>query len=226
MVHLLVDLARDFRCFSEADFQPDPGGLTVLRGPNGAGKTSVLEAVGWLATQRSIRASHGTRSCAVAPTGPWCGPRPRRPSGDVLVEAEIPAPAGSRTQVNRQPVRRRADLAEAAQRDGLRAQRPRPRPGRPGGARRRSRRRPLVLDAPASTARRRFDRILRQRGAVLRQAGGRPDSAIAPPSTCGTTAWPRPGPSSPASARPWRRAHGRRPSGLRAPGRGRSRGRP
>ena len=46
---------NDFRCFTEALVEPDPHGLTVLRGPNGSGKTSILEAVGWLATQRSLR---------------------------------------------------------------------------------------------------------------------------------------------------------------------------
>ncbi len=45
----------DFRCFTTARLEPDADGLTVLRGGNGMGKTSLLEAVAWLATQRSFR---------------------------------------------------------------------------------------------------------------------------------------------------------------------------
>ncbi len=169
----------DFRCFTEAEFQPDPEGLTVLQGPNGAGKTSVLEAVGWLASQRSIRGATrdalvrtGTERAVVRAEGS-VGARA------VLIEAEIPVSGSVRTQVNRQPVRRRSELAEAlnvtvfAPNDLDLVQ------GGPAGRRdyldevlvaRHARLDALVTDV---------DRILRQRGAVLRQAGGRPDSAIA-----------------------------------------------
>jgi DNA replication and repair protein RecF len=169
----------DFRCFTEAEFRPDPEGLTVLRGPNGAGKTSVLEAVGWLATQRSIRGAardvlvrSGTER-AVVRAEASVGSRP------VLVEAEIPVTGSARTQVNRQPVRRRSELADAlnvtvfAPNDLDLVQ------AGPAGRRE-------YLDDVLVARHARLDalvteveRILRQRAAVLRQAGGRPDSAIA-----------------------------------------------
>ncbi len=83
----------DFRCFTEAEFRPDPEGLTVLRGPNGAGKTSILEAVGWLATQRSIRGAArdvlvrtGTERAVVRAESAVAGRA-------VLVESEIPVTA-------------------------------------------------------------------------------------------------------------------------------------
>lgn len=169
----------DFRCFTEAEFQPDPGGLTVLRGPNGAGKTSVLEAVGWLATQRSIRGA--PRDVLVRSGTDRAVVRAQTSVGEraVLVEAEIPATGTARTQVNRQPVRRRSELAEAlnvtvfAPNDLDLVQ------GGPAGRReylddvlvaRHARLDALVTEV---------DRILRQRAAVLRQSGGRPDSAIA-----------------------------------------------
>jgi DNA replication and repair protein RecF len=169
----------DFRCFTEAEFRPDPEGLTVLRGPNGAGKTSVLEAVGWLATQRSIRGA--TRDVlprtgtdrAVVRAETCVGER------DVLIESEIPVTGSARTQVNRQPVRRRSELADAlnvtvfAPNDLDLVQ------SGPGGRRE-------YLDDVLVARHARLDalvteveRILRQRGAVLRQAGGRPDSAVA-----------------------------------------------
>ncbi len=169
----------DFRCFTEADFRPDPEGLTVLRGPNGAGKTSVLEAVGWLATQRSIRGA--TREVLVRTGTERAVVRAEAAVGGraVLVESEIPMTGSSRTQVNRQPVRRRSELADAlnvtvfAPNDLDLVQ------AGPAGRReylddvlvaRHAR-----LDALVSEV----DRVLRQRGAVLRQAGGRADSAVA-----------------------------------------------
>jgi len=168
----------DFRCFSEAELRPDPEGLTVLRGPNGAGKTSVLEAVGWLATQRSIRGA--ARDVLVRSGTDRAVVRAESSVGEraVLVEADIPLEGPARTQVNRQPVRRRSELADAlnvtvfAPNDLDLVQ------GGPAG------RREYLDDVLAARHARldalvtEVDRILRQRGAVLRQAGGRPDNAI------------------------------------------------
>jgi DNA replication and repair protein RecF len=168
----------DFRCFTEAFVEPDPQGLTVLRGANGSGKTSVLEAVGWLATQRSMRGaprdilvrSGASRAIVRAET--------MTASRRVLVEAELPLTGTARAQVNRQPVRRRADLAEAVRvtvfspddldlvQEG------------PGGRR-------DYLDEVLVDRHPRFelltsevDRVLRQRASVLRQAGNRLDADI------------------------------------------------
>lgn len=45
---------RDFRCYRELEFAPDPG-VNVLVGDNGAGKTSILEAIGYVGTMKSFR---------------------------------------------------------------------------------------------------------------------------------------------------------------------------
>ena len=169
---------NDFRCFTEALVEPDPHGLTVLRGPNGSGKTSVLEAVGWLATQRSLRGA--TRDVLVRIGASRAILRAETVTGErrVLVEAELPATGTARAQVNRQPVRRRADLAEAVRvtvfspddlhlvQDG------------PAGRRE-------YLDEVLVDRHPRFevltsevDRVLRQRTSVLRQAGNRLDADI------------------------------------------------
>ncbi|HVC72036.1 MAG TPA: DNA replication/repair protein RecF [Acidimicrobiales bacterium] len=168
----------DFRCFTEACVEPDPHGLTVLRGPNGAGKTSVLEAVGWLATQRSLRGA--PRDVLVRTGAARAVLRAETLVGErrILVEAELPATGMARTQVNRQPVRRRADLVDAVRvtvfspddldlvQEG------------PSGRR-------DYLDEVLVDRHRRFElltsnveRVLRQRASVLRQAGHRLDADI------------------------------------------------
>jgi DNA replication and repair protein RecF len=168
----------DFRCFSEAVVEPDPEGLTVLRGPNGSGKTSVLEAVGWLATQRSLRGAPrdvlvraGASRAILRAETVTAGRR-------VLVEAELPATGTARAQVNRQPVRHRGDLAEAVRvtvfsPDDLHLV-------QDGPAGRRD-----YLDEVLVEQHPRFevltadvDRVLRQRASVLRQAGNRLDADI------------------------------------------------
>jgi len=169
----------DFRCFEEASFEPDPAGLTVLRGENGVGKTSVLEAVAWLATERSFRGAgrevlvRNGRPRAVLRADTTVAGR------GVLFEAELPVDAPARVQLNRQPVRRRAELAE-----GLRVSVFSPDDleivqGGPAG------RREYLDDALVALHPRHealideAERIVRQRGALLRQAGGRLSPEIA-----------------------------------------------
>ena len=168
----------DFRCFTEAFVEPDPHGLTVLRGPNGSGKTSVLEAVGWLATQRSLRGAPRDVLVRAGASRAILRAETVTAARRVLVEAELPVTGTARAQVNRQPVRRRADLAEAVRvtvfspddlhlvQDG------------PAGRRdyldevlvdRHPRFEQLISDV---------DRVLRQRASVLRQAGHGPDADI------------------------------------------------
>ena len=121
-----------------------------------------------------------------------------RPTGPCCIEAEI-APAGrNRVQVNRQPLRRARDLLGALRvtvfsPDDLALVKGGP------GERRRYLDDTLVAVHPRNDALRRdVDRILKQRNALLKQAGGRLDPEVElPRSTCGT-------PSSAPPARPGR----------------------
>jgi DNA replication and repair protein RecF len=168
----------DFRCFTEACVEPDPHGLTVLRGPNGAGKTSVLEAVGWLATQKSLRGA--PRDVLVRAGTTRAVLRAETMAGErrVLVEAELPSTGTARTQVNRQLVRRRADLAEAVRvtvfspEDLDLVQE--------GPAGRREYLDDVLVDRHPryESLTTEVDRVLRQRASVLRQAGNRLDGDI------------------------------------------------
>lgn len=164
---------RDFRCFTEASVEPDPTGLTVLRGPNGAGKSSVLEAVGWLATQRSFRTALREPLVRTGCDRAYLRADVEISGRRVQLEAELPRSGPARTQLNRQVVRRRADLGEALRVTVFS-------PGdldlvQAGPTHRRD-----YLDDVLIGRHPRFEalvadveRVLRQRAALLRQTGGR-----------------------------------------------------
>lgn len=169
----------DFRIFAAASFVPAGEGTTVITGPNGTGKTSVLEAMVYLGTQRSFR---GAPREALVRTG--CSraivrAELQHDASPQLVEAEVVPGGRSRTQVNRKVARGRRDLAAAApctifSPDDLALI--------SGGP---SLRRDLLDDAlglvdpEGARAADEVDRILRQRAALLRQAGGRMNPDVA-----------------------------------------------
>lgn len=172
--------ASDFRLHESVAFHPDEG-LTVIRGPNGAGKTSLLEAVGYLASLSSFRGAAAADLVRVGADAAVVRGEFSVTSRRLLVEVSIPAAGGRvRVQVNRQPVRRASDLQEQLpvltfQPDDLMIVK-----GPPGT------RRDAVDDAIVTLAprtgdeRRHLAACLRQRNALLRQAGstgGRIDDA-------------------------------------------------
>lgn len=169
----LTDLwLADFRCYTEAHLALADG-LTVVEGDNGQGKSSLLEAVAYLATQRSFRGvpnevliRHGATSAIVRAEGERDGRR-------VLIEAELTAGGRSRMFVNRQRVRRTRDLLDVLRvsvfsPDDLALLK--------GGP---AQRRDYLDDTLASLSpadhqvRADLERVLRQRNTLLRQARGR-----------------------------------------------------
>jgi DNA replication and repair protein RecF len=178
-VHLVSLAISDFRNIAEARVEPDPEGTTVITGLNGAGKTSVLEAVGYLATLQSFR---GTPREALVRRGAdnailraetLVGGR------SVTIEAELSATGRSRTMVNRQNVRRRADLHDA-----LRTTVFSPEDIGVVRAGPTDRRRFLdvtlgVVDPKAALSVEDVDKVLRQRSALLRNAGRRLTTEVA-----------------------------------------------
>jgi DNA replication and repair protein RecF len=99
----------DFRCLPEVDLEIGPG-LTVLHGANAQGKTSLLEAIGWVARARSFR---GVGDAMLVRSG--CQEaivRAEVVTGErkQLFEAELRATGRNRIQCNRQPVTRARDL--------------------------------------------------------------------------------------------------------------------
>ena len=145
----------------------------MITGPNGTGKTSVLEALVYLGTQRSFR---GAPREAMVRTGAERGivrAELRGEASPTLVEAEILLAGRSRTQVNRKTASGRKDLAVAAP---CTIFSPEDLALVSGGPR--VRRELLddalgLVDAEGARAADEVERVLRQRAALLRQAGGR-----------------------------------------------------
>lgn len=171
-MHLTELWLSDFRCYGSAHLSLSDG-LTVIEGDNGQGKSSLLEAVAYLATQRSFRRvpnealiRQGAGVAIVRAEG-------QRDGRSVLLEAEISASGRSRMQVNRQRLRRTRDLVDVVRvtvfsPDDLELVK--------GGPAYRRDFLDDLLAALSPTDHQRgsdLDRVIRQRNTLLRQARGR-----------------------------------------------------
>jgi DNA replication and repair protein RecF len=163
---------RGFRNYGAVELEPAPG-LTVVTGGNGEGKTNLLEAVAWLATLSSFRGAPG--EALVRDGEERAVLRAEIGSGTrrTLVEAELARTGRDRVLVNRTPLRRARDLLGTLRTtvfspDDLALVKGAP------GERRRFLDDLLVACAPRHAATRAdLERVLRQRGALLRSSGGR-----------------------------------------------------
>ena len=166
----------DFRCYEHAELHVPPG-VTVVYGANAQGKTSLLEAVAWVANGRSFR---GVPDVALVRTG--CDAAFVRAEivddeRAQLVEAEIRVVGRNRVLVNRRPVtgvraRRDALAVTVFSPDDLQLVKSGP-----------GRRRDYLDDLLATAAPRyretqaEYERVLRQRNALLRGGMRGPDAA-------------------------------------------------
>jgi DNA replication and repair protein RecF len=99
----------DFRCYKTLDWRPDPG-VNILVGPNGAGKTNLLEAISYMATLRSFRRAPDASLIADESEAAVIRSGVSEPERERLIEIEIPARGARRTQIDKQRLRRTADL--------------------------------------------------------------------------------------------------------------------
>lgn len=171
-MHLQRLWLEDFRCYHRLEISFGPG-LTAVIGGNGHGKTSLLEAVGYLATLKSFR---GVPTEAMVRGGcPQAIVRAEGSDGtrSVLIEAEINARGRSRIQVNRQRLQRTRDLlgvlrVSVFSPDDLDLVK-----GGPAERRTFCDDTLVALSVANYQLQADYDRVLRQRNTLLRQAKGR-----------------------------------------------------
>ncbi|HSL59378.1 MAG TPA: DNA replication/repair protein RecF [Acidimicrobiales bacterium] len=168
----------DFRSWAAAELRFAPG-LTAIVGANGQGKTNLVEAIGYLATLSSFRGAPTDALVRVGAERAVVRAEVDRDDRSLLVEAEIVPGGRNRVQVNRQRLARSRDLLGALRvsvfsPDDLELVK-----GGPAG-RRRYLDDALVASHPRhDRTRADVDRVLRQRNALLRQAGGRLTADVA-----------------------------------------------
>ncbi|EYR63522.1 recombinase RecF [Actinotalea ferrariae CF5-4] len=161
----------DFRSYEQVDLTLEPG-VSALVGPNGQGKTNLVEAVGYVATLGSHRVP--TDAALVRAGAPRAVVRLRAVRGDrtSLVELEINPGRANRAQVNRAPVRRPRDVLGILRTVLFAPEDLALVKGDPDGRRR------FLDDLVVQVAPRMaavlgdYERTLRQRGALLKSAGG------------------------------------------------------
>ncbi|GEN81518.1 DNA replication/repair protein RecF [Actinotalea fermentans] len=161
----------DFRSYAELDLPLEPG-VSAFVGPNGQGKTNLVEAIGYVSTLSSHRvAADSTLVRAGAPRA-VVRLRARRADRETLIELEISPGRANRAQINRSPVRRTRDVLGIVRTVVFAPEDLALVKGDPDGRRR-------FLDALLVQVSPRmagvladYERVLRQRGALLKSAGG------------------------------------------------------
>ena len=159
----------DYRSYQQLDLALEPG-PTVLVGSNGVGKTNIAEAVGYLATQDSHRVSQDSALVRFGSDQARVRGRIHRGDRAVSVELEINPGRSNRAVVNRgSPQRAREALGLL--RCVLFAPEDRHLvTGDPSGRRRFMDELMVQLRPALGDARSDYDRVLRQRNALLKNA--------------------------------------------------------
>jgi DNA replication and repair protein RecF len=171
-VHLTRLALTDFRSYPELSIELGAG-VTTFSGPNGEGKTNLVEAIGYLATLGSHRVAtdgplvrHGAQRAVLraAVTGV---------QGSSLVEIELNPGRANRVRLNRAPLSRPRDILGALRTVLFAPEDLALVKGDPG-ERRRFLDELLVATAPRwAGVRADYERVLRQRTALLKSAGAK-----------------------------------------------------
>lgn len=161
----------DYRSYEAAEVS-FADGLTAVLGANGQGKSNLLEAIGWLATLASFRGAPNDALIRVGADRAVVRAEGMREGRELLIEAELSATGRNRVLVNRQRLARARDLLGALRvtvfsPDDLDLVK-----GGPGGRRRFLDDTLVALHPRYDQLRSDVDRILRQRGALLKQCVG------------------------------------------------------
>ncbi|MBA2769112.1 MAG: DNA replication/repair protein RecF, partial [Sporichthyaceae bacterium] len=171
-MHLSHLSLRDFRSYAEVEL-PLAVGVTAFIGPNGQGKTNLVEAVGYLATLGSHRVAQDTPLVRLGAAQAVIRGQVVRGDRALLVELEITPGRANRARVNRAPVPRPRDVLGVLSTVLFAPEDLAVVKGDPA-ERRRYLDDLLVSRTPRfAGVRADYDRIVRQRTALLKSAGGR-----------------------------------------------------
>ncbi len=169
-MHLSHLSLRDFRSYPEVEL-PLEQGVTVLVGPNGHGKTNLVEAVGYLSTLSSHRVAQDAPLVRLNAERAVVRGNVVRGDRALLVEIEITPGRANRARVNRSPVPRPREVLGIL-RSVLFAPEDLALVKGDPSERRRFLDDLLVARAPRFVGvRADYDRVLRQRNALLKSAG-------------------------------------------------------
>ncbi|MCX0270314.1 DNA replication/repair protein RecF [Nocardia zapadnayensis] len=169
-MHIRALTLRDFRSWEHAEIELSTG-PTVFLGANGNGKTNLLEALGYLSTLGSHRVSTDAPLVRAGAEHARIGANVVHLGRELRIDVELNRGAANRAQINRSPVRRPRDILGILHTvlfapEDLALVR-----GDPGERRRFldelcTARRPGLAGVRAD-----YDRVLRQRSALLKTAG-------------------------------------------------------
>ncbi|MEJ2578635.1 MAG: DNA replication/repair protein RecF [Kineosporiaceae bacterium] len=169
-MHLTHLSVVDFRSYPEAALDLDPG-VTALIGPNGQGKTNLVEAVGYLSGLGSHRVATDAPLVRQGAGRAIARASVRRGGRDTLVELEIIPGSANRARVNRTPVPRAREMLGILRTVFFAPEDLALVKGDPDG-RRRFLDDLLIARAPRfAGVRADYERVLRQRNALLKSAG-------------------------------------------------------
>ncbi len=160
----------DFRSYSQLDLDLLPGSSAFV-GPNGQGKTNLVEAIAYAATLASYRVA--SDAALVRAGAPRAVVRVRAVRGEreSLVELEINPGRANRAQVNRSPVRRTRDVLGILRTVVFAPEDLALVKGDPDGRRRLLDELTIQVSPRMAGVLADYDRVLRQRGALLKTAG-------------------------------------------------------
>jgi DNA replication and repair protein RecF len=169
-VHLTRLALTDFRSYASVDVTLEPG-VTIFSGPNGEGKTNLVEAVGYVATLSSHRAAHDTPLIRHGAGQAIIRVEVHGDLRDNLVEIELNPGRANRVRLNKAPLPKPREILGVLRTVLFAPEDLALVKGDPG-ERRRFLDDLLVVMAPRYAAvRADYDRVLRQRTALLKSAG-------------------------------------------------------
>jgi DNA replication and repair protein RecF len=171
-VHLTRLGLTDFRSYAELSLELGPG-VSTFSGPNGEGKTNLVEAIGYLATLGSHRVATDTPLVRQGAERAVLRAAVTGVTGSALVEVELNPGRANRVRLNRAPLPRPRDILGTLRTVLFAPEDLALVKGDPG-ERRRFLDDLLVATAPRyAGVRADYDRVLRQRTALLKSVGGK-----------------------------------------------------